>query len=222
MEQRGTLVSVLVGMPQTRLMPETGKIDLRTASWTSGIYKTAASGPVWVGVGGMRGDGQADLKNHGGPDNVVLAYDTGHYAEWRAILNRPDLEWGSFGENFAVEGFSDDSVCIGDVWRVGDEVELQVSQPRQPCWKLARRIGDPRVVKHTMERGWGGWYLRVLKEGQVQAGMSIERIARPHAEWPVRAAVWLMYERKKDRARAAVLAGLPELSARWKEEILEG
>lgn len=233
MTQSGKLLSVLAGLPQARTMPEGVKIDLRTASWTSGIYKVRVEGPVWVGKNGLVGDGQADLKNHGGPDNVILAYDAEHYPEWRNWLRMPQLELGAFGENFAVAGFTDETVCIGDIWRVaawngaasadaaGEGVLLQVSQPRQPCWKLARRIGTPEVVKLTMEKRWGGWYLRVLKEGYVAAGMTIERQARPHPEWPVRSAVWTMYERKKQREQAALLAALPEISERWKRELGE-
>ncbi|MEI8196880.1 MAG: MOSC domain-containing protein [Phycisphaerae bacterium] len=232
MTQTGKLLTVMAGLPQTRTMPEGVKIDLRTASWTSGIYKSPVSGPVWVGQNGLTGDGQADLNNHGGPYNDILAYDADHYPQWRDLLGLPQLELGAFGENFAVAGFTDETVCIGDIWRVGpgnggdvaveQGVLLQVSQPRQPCWKLARRIGTPEVVKITIEKGWGGWYLRVLKEGYVAAGMTIECVSRPHPEWPVRTAVWTMYERKKQREQAARLAVVPEISVRWRRELVEG
>lgn len=225
------ILSVLVGLPKTRLMPENNIIDMRTATWTSGIYKDPVAGKVWAGKNGLAGDGQEDPKNHGGPDNVLLAYDARHYPDLRTRLNHPHLQPGSFGENLSLEPlpltspeFTDETVCIGDIWKVRGaglaEVILQVSQPRQPCWKLARRVGTPEVVKIAMETGWGGWYLRVLQEGYIAAGMTIELTERLHPEWPVREAVWLMYERKKDRARAQVLAQIPELSERWKRELI--
>ena len=111
-------------------------------------------------------------------------------------------------------------MCIGDIWPVGP-VLLQVTQPRQPCYKLAHRLMRNQVVKEVMDRGWGGWYMRVLEEGQVQAGVPIQAIKRPHPQWPVRDAAFTMYGRKKDQARAAELAGLAVLSARWKRELRE-
>ncbi|HEY4329474.1 MAG TPA: MOSC domain-containing protein, partial [Phycisphaerae bacterium] len=118
-----------------------GAQDFRDRVWESGIYKEKVEGEVRVTAGGMEGDEQADLYNHGGPDNVVLAYDAGHYPVWRQKLEMPELAYGGFGENFTVTGFTDATVCIGDVWIVGGELKLQVTQARQPCFKLARRVG---------------------------------------------------------------------------------
>jgi len=195
------------------------RVDFRTAAWSSGIFKSAVSGSVAIMRGGVVGDEQADLENHGGPDNVVLAYDAEHYPVWRETLGMPGLEYGNFGENFTVRGFSDESVCIGDVWRVG-EVLLQVTQARQPCYKLARRLEQPHIVKMVRENSWGGWYLRVLREGEVEAGMEIECVERRHPEWTAAKAVQVMYARKKDLESARNLSKLPELSARWKHELL--
>lgn len=220
----GRLISMQVGMPQQMMQPEEKRMDFRNQHWTSGIFKSAVHGPLVVAKTGLPGDGQADLKNHGGPDNVVLAFAASRYAFFRHALGMPELGYGSFGENFTVEGFEDATVCIGDIWRVGtgpESVTLQVTQPRQPCYKLGRRIGHQEVVKLATEQGCAGWYLRVLQEGQVEVGMPIERLEQPHPEWPVRDAVWVMYARKKQPDRARQLSSLPELSARWKIELLE-
>ena len=217
----GTLLGVQTGNVQHLTMPGNVLQDGRQPFWTSGIFKNRATGAVTVRATGIEGDGQADLKNHGGPDNVVLAYDAEHYPIWRSELQLPELAYGAFGENFTVEGFSDESVCIGDIWRVGETLRLQVTQARQPCFKLARRLQRPEIVKLVMERSWGGWYLRVLDAGPAETGMEITLESRVHPEWNAARAVQTMYYRMQEPAPAAELAALPELSARWKRELLE-
>ncbi len=217
----GELVSVQVGKIQRLVMPQNVRVDFQHPFWTSGIFKSAVEGKVRVTAKGIEGDEQADPEFHGGPDNVVLAYDAEHYPVWREELGMPELGFGGFGENFTVRGFSDETVCIGDVWRVGEELMLQVTQSRQPCFKLARRLRQQNIVKRVRETSWGGWYLRVLKEGVAESGMGIERVERMHPEWTVTRAVQTMYGRKKDEGAARELAGLAELSERWRRELVE-
>ena len=168
----GKIVSIQAGRIQRMVMPwstQDGVAGIRFA--ISGIYKSQVTGPVRVSTGGLDEDQQADLENHGGPDNVILAYDADHYPVWRRELNMQDMAYGSFGENFTVSGFSDDTVCIGDIWRVGDSLLLQVTARGQPCYKLARRLKCvPQIVQPRAGTHWGGWYLRVLDEGTAQAG----------------------------------------------------
>jgi MOSC domain-containing protein YiiM len=217
----GTLVSVQTGKVQRHVMPENVRVDFRHPFWTSGIYKSAVSEPVQVSSAGIEGDQQADLQNHGGPDNVVLAYDAEHYPFWKTDLGMPELPYGSFGENFTVTGFSDETVCIGDVWQVGPTLMLQITQPRQPCYKLARRLRQPHIVQKIHGNSWGGWYLRVLTPGPAEAGMPIRRVKRPHADWPVAKAIQLLYRKAQHAEAAQELAALPELSVRWKAHLLE-
>jgi MOSC domain-containing protein YiiM len=213
-------------------MPDGLRTDFRHPNWTSGIFKSPVPGPVLITSHGIPGDAQADLQHHGGPDNVVLAYDADHYPYWQDRLNLPEpLPYGSFGENFTLQSdgaFSEDTVCIGDTWQVGplpgddssQALLLQVTQPRQPCYKLARRLQQPHIVKMVRDTSWGGWYLRVLRPGPAAPGMPITRTARVHSDWPIGRAVQLMYARKKFPEDATTLAALPELSARWKVELL--
>ena len=202
-------MSIQVGRPRLSTVADPTGMDPRHGPWLSGIFKGIASGPVAVTMRGIAGDGQADPRFHGGPDNVALAYDLEHYEYWRGALEMADLPPGSFGENFSVRDLPDETVCIGDIWRIGTGqgaggVTMQVTQPRQPCWKLGRRLGHPQVVKMVMEKGWGGWYLRVLEEGIAEAGMGSELVERPHPEWIVQDAVWLMYRRKKRGGRRSL------------------
>ena len=223
----GRIESIQVGKPDKRVMPEGVRVDFRHPFWTSAIFKDPVAGPVMVGPETIEGDGQADLENHGGPDNVVLAYNAGHYPAWlEQLADEIDaLPHGAFGENFTVSGFSDETVCVGDIWEVGPEgtagnLTLQITQPRQPCYKLARRLQLPHIVKMVRENSRGGWYLRVLRPGVAQAGMPIRLVERKHPEWTIAHAVQVMYARKKHQEAARALAQLAELSARWKDELI--
>ena len=172
-----TLYSVQVGMP--RSYGSEDAFDPHDKPWMTGFFKTPVEGPVFVGSTNLVGDGQADLKNHGGVDKAVLAYSADHYPKWRDELRLPDMPCGAFGENLTIAGLSEQSVCIGDLFRLG-EVLFEVSQPRQPCWKLARRWRMHELTGLVVNNGRSGWYLRVLSEGSVEAGMPVTLIERPN------------------------------------------
>jgi MOSC domain-containing protein YiiM len=187
--------------------------------WTTGFFKEPVAGEVFVTRTNLVGDGQADLRFHGGPDKAVLAYSADHYADWRSELER-EFPPGAFGENLTIAGVTEEDVCIGDTWRIGEAV-FQISQPRQPCWKLARRWRIKDLTARVIENSKSGWYFRVLEEGLIEAGQPVELISRPHLKWTVARASRLMHHDKRNRAAAAELASLPELSASWREELSE-
>jgi ferredoxin-NADP reductase/MOSC domain-containing protein YiiM len=122
------------------------------------------------------GDGQADLAGHGGEQRAVFVYQMDSYHFWEAFLGRNDFAFGQFGENFTVEGLSDDEVCIGDRYRVGG-AEFEVTQPRVTCYRVGIRMNEPRMAALLVEHHRPGFYLRVLQEGEVGAGDDIIRIA---------------------------------------------
>lgn len=152
----------------------------------SAFVKRPIAGPVMVERLGLAGDHQADLRVHGGPDKAVYCYPSEHYAKWLGA--RPSaaalLEPGGFGENLTTRGLDEDLVCIGDVLRIGGAT-AQVTQPRQPCFKLGLRFEDPQVLRDMLQSGRSGWYLRVLEPGLVQAGASITRTACLNPTWSV-------------------------------------
>jgi MOSC domain-containing protein YiiM len=119
-----------------------------------------------------------------------------------------------------VSGLSEDAVCIGDVWQLGP-VRLEVTQPRQPCWKLSRRWRIDDLARRVTHNGKSGWYLRVLEPGTIRAGMSLELISRPHPTWTITRAQQVMYFEKQNLAAAAELAALPQLATAWREVFLE-
>lgn len=207
------LLSIQVGMPKE--LGTEAAADPMDQRWFSGFYKAAVAGPVRVGRNNLVGDGQADLKNHGGPDRPVLAYCAGHYDCWREELDADTIAYGSFGENFTVSDLHEFEVCIGDRYAIGP-VRLEVSQPRQPCWKLARRWRNKKLPELVIRHNRGGWYLRVIEEGFVEAGMHVELLARPFPRWTIARANHLMHHGKHERQACRDLAACPALSADWR------
>jgi len=183
------LISVNVSRPKSVETPD--------GTMRTGIYKVPVSGRVRVGRLNLEGDGQADLRVHGGVDKAVYAYPAEHYDIWKRELAREDLAFGWFGENLTVEGMLEDEVRIGDVLRIGTAL-LQVSQPRTPCHKLEFRSGLPGFARRFVLSGRSGFYLRVLEEGEVGAGDFVERISRDLVPLSVREVNALACSEKDD------------------------
>jgi len=212
----GRLLSVQVGMPKTIGQSEASNTMDR--AWTTGFFKTPVAGSLWLGMTNLDGDGQADLKNHGGPEKAVNVYPIEHYAHWERELGMNVLPPGAFGENFTTEGLLEADVCLGDIFEVGGAL-VQISQPRQPCWKLARRWRRRDLALRVQESGRTGWYFRVLREGMVQPGEKLVMIERPCPEWTVATANAIMHERSDDTAATRALASCQALSVRWRETL---
>lgn len=196
---------------------QTGKIQTHNGFRTA-TYKDPVQGPLHLGKEGFAGDQQADRRYHGGPDKAALVYSNDHYAPWHAELFPHPLPPGAFGENILVSGITEKDVCVGDIYTLG-ESQVQVSQPRQPCGKQARRWGIPDLVDQINKRGWTGWYLRVLREGRVQSGDRFQLIERPNPEWPIPRAHQIMHYRRKDLEATEALAACPALSHEWVAEL---
>lgn len=181
----------------------------------SGIAKRAASGAVPLGVNGFQGDEQGDPRVHGGPDKAVHHYPADHYADWRselpghALLDAP----GAFGENLSTLGWTEHNVCIGDVVQVGGAI-LELSQGRQPCWKLDDRFAQPGMARRVQASGRTGWYYRVRQPGLIASGDLMTIVERPFADWPLRRLLDLLYRRMLDRDLLEQAATLP-LPASW-------
>jgi MOSC domain-containing protein YiiM len=184
----------------------------------SGIHKSPVDGAAWLSPTGLQGDAQADLRIHGGPEKAVHHYPRDHYAGWGSWSRGADLlgAAGAFGENISTTGWDESTVCIGDVVRLGDAL-VQVSQGRQPCWKLDVRFGEPGMAREMQARGCTGWYYRVLEPGWVRAGAQAARLARPHPEWPLSRLLALLFARDQRLAPEwALAAELPALAERWR------
>ena len=213
---RGYIASLQVGMPCTVECKDSGVSGYQ--SWTTGFFKQPISDPVWLGRLNLAGDGQADLENHGGVDKAVNVYPIEHYSYWMHILSGCELAPGAFGENLTTEALSEERVCIGDIFEIGESL-VEVSQPRQPCWKLARRWGVPDLALHVQNTGRTGWYFRVLREGLVQANQVVVLVDRPFPQWTIAAANLLMHHQTDNREAARDLANCPALSSRWRVKL---
>lgn len=212
--------SIQVGMPTT--LGTEGSTDPSEQPWFSGFRKVPVSGQVDVSETGLSGDGQADLKHHGGRDKAILCYSAEHYQAWEIELDRESIAFGFFGENLTLAQGTEVEICVGDTFSIGS-VRVQVSQPRQPCWKLGRFAKHPQLPKKVVQTGFCGWYLRVLETGSIETGMPFELVDRPRPDWSIRRAHRTMYAKKADDifADKFLLAALPELSDSWKGELTQ-
>jgi MOSC domain-containing protein YiiM len=203
------LLSVNAGRPQP--------LGLRRGQTVrSAIVKAPVAGRVRVEGVNVAGDDQADRSVHGGPDKAVYAYAAEDTAWWEAELGR-ELGPGAFGENLTVEGVDVTNAVVGERWHVGT-VELEVCQPRFPCFKLGLRMGDPKFLKRFTRAGRPGAYLRIRTEGELGAGDAIEVTARPaHGVTVELVARAVMI----DHALLARAAAAPELPADLADWMLE-
>ena len=167
--EAGKLISVNVGLPRV--------VEWKGRTITTGIFKEPVEGRTTLHRLNLDGDRQVDLTVHGGPDKAVYAYPAEHYVHWRQELPGMELPWGMFGENFSTEGLLEDSVNIGDRFRIGT-AEVQVTQPRVPCYKLSSKFRRDDMIKRFTASQRSGFYLRVLQEGEVAPGDPFELTSR--------------------------------------------
>ena len=161
------LLSLNVGLP--RNVTWNGK-TVHTAIW-----KSPVEGRQIVHKLNIVGDGQGDLAGHGGEQRAVFVYQMESYRFWERFLGRKDFVFGQFGENFTVDGLSDNEVSIGDRYRIGDAT-FEVTQPRVTCYRVGIRMNEPRMPALLVAQHRPGFYFRVLQEGQVGAGDDVVKI----------------------------------------------
>jgi len=189
----------------------TGKAQPNTRPGShSGIAKQPRTDKVWISPIGLEGDEQGDLRVHGGPDKAVHHYAFEHYALWQKELGAlPLLQApGAFGENISTRGLTEAEVCLGDRFILGGAL-LEVSQGRQPCWKLNDRFGVADMARRVQSTGRSGWYYRVLRPGLAQAGDVLILVERPHADWPLQRLADLLYQRVLSPALLEPALALP-------------
>jgi ferredoxin-NADP reductase/MOSC domain-containing protein YiiM/ferredoxin len=202
----GTLLSVNVGMP--RDVPWQGKTVF------TGVYKDPVAGPRRVSKLNVEGDGQGDLAGHGGEHRAVFVYQLDSYRYWERELGRSDFVYGQFGENFTVEGLSDDEVCIGDRYQVGTAV-FEVTQPRVTCYRVGIRMNDPRIPALLVSHYRPGFYFRVLQEGDVEAGDEITKLASGPEQMTVAEIDALLYLPGHPRQQLLRALRIAALSPGW-------
>lgn len=212
----GRIHSIQIGLPRSEHSHCASNPAQRP--WTTGIFKVPVPGPIWLGRQNLQGDGQADLVHHGGVDKAVCVYSAEHWPYWQNILPPDQLRGGAFGENFTLKQLIEADVCIGDVFSIGEAV-VQISQPRQPCWKLARRWHIQDLAVQVERTGFTGWYFRVLQEGQVDVHQLLQLLDRPCPEWTVAAANRIMHHEQDNQVAAEQLSLCPFLSLSWQQTL---
>lgn len=203
------LASLQVGVP--RMLMHGSKEVL------SGIFKSATDQPCRIGNLGVQGDGQGDTVNHGGPDKAVCAYFALRYPFWQKEFGQ-SFPNGSFGENFTLTEWSEEDLHIGDIVTVG-QATLQVSQPRQPCYKLGLRNEQPSLPARAALTGYTGFYFRVLEEGEVKQDDTCKIVERHAARITITEANRVMHRDKNDIPSIEKLLAVPELAVSLREQL---
>lgn len=202
----GTIESLYVGQPQ----------PLGPKATPSGIFKTAVQ-HGFLSKTGLEGDVQVDRRVHGGPEKALYHFPAQNYAQLVAALPHLASEFipGAVGENLSSSAVDDNGVHIGDILQIG-QARVQVSQPRRPCWKVNHKFGNAHMAPLLMSLAISGWYYRVLDEGQVKVGDSIQLIERLEGSVAV-AEVWHIFLQKlKSRMPPeAFVTDIPGLSHEW-------
>lgn len=209
--KRADIVSINIGKPIQQ--------SFNNKEVSTGIYKTPILDPLFLSWSNLEGDGQADLIHHGGTEKAVCVYPYEHYPYWEKELQQ-ELAPGAFGENLTIRGMTEDEVCIGDTFQIGDAI-VQVSQPRQPCFKLSLRYGLPDLPLQVQSTGFTGFYFRVLKEGIVTKENGLRKVSSHPKGMTVSFANVLMHHQKDNLEGIQAILEVEELSTSWRKTFLK-
>lgn len=208
------MADVLIFVGGVRPLPESGR--------PTGMYKTRVSSEIELGHEGFVGDQQADRRVHGGPEKAVHLYPARHYERLaqKFPAARPSLVRGALGENLSTEDLDEHDVRIGDVWKLGS-AQLQVCQPRTPCWKIDDRFSSEGMAAYIAETRLTGWYWRVIQPGRVSPGDSLELLQPAPTAPTLHEALLLWQEHRPSLAELERLAQVPGIANRWREKITQ-
>lgn len=215
--QIAVLQSMQVGVPQ-KYGQEGARAEMQRP-WETSFFRQPDTQPRWLYTTHLAGNRQADTKNHGTPGQAVLLYAAEHYPTWQAELGKPEMGPGGFGENFTLDGLSEQTACIGDIYALG-EARIQVTGPRYPCWKIERRWNSAGLTARVAETGRTGWYCRVLQEGMIEPGTPIMLSERPYPAWTVALVNDFGHKRNHNVELARELATCPLLAEFWQKLVV--
>ena len=197
------VLAVSVGRPR--------EFDYHGRPARSAIWKSPVSGRVAARGVNLAGDDQADRQAHGGPDKALYAYAVEDARWWESKEGHP-FEYAAFGENLTTEGIDVNAALVGERWAIGSGL-FEISEPRIPCWRLGVRMNDPKFVGRFTEAQRPGAYMRIIKEGDVGAGDSVEIVSKPDHDLSVRD-VFRIYTKERDEVGR--LLEVPQISEAWK------
>jgi MOSC domain-containing protein YiiM len=200
-----------IGTPKKETFPQT--------TITTGICKEPVPHAVLLGKTGLVGDGVHDTRHHGGEDKALCFYSHEHYPFWSAELGIT-MPPAAFGENITLEGLREDEVCIGDIFHLG-EATVEISQPRQPCKVLAARYGRSDLVKMVINKGFTGWYSRVLVGGSIKKGDAMTLVTKSPQQVSITLANTIFHHDRRNRAGIEQVLAVAALSKSWQKSFQE-
>ncbi|MBT8311414.1 MAG: MOSC domain-containing protein [Flavobacteriaceae bacterium] len=184
----------------------------------TGIYKAAVDKAIFLGKEGVSGDAVADRRVHGGVDKACYLFSADHYDFWKAQYPLLDWDWGMFGENLSISGMDESKIRIGDVFQIGEAL-VEVSQPREPCYKLGIKFGDQKVISEFIDHGYPGVYVRVLEEGKVCKGDELILKKQSDSSLTVKDFFDFLYTREKDPKLLELILNTPALPEKKKNKL---
>lgn len=198
--------------------------EAKTFKWhgkevKTGIFKYPVDEPIYLGKEDVNNDNVIDRKYHGGIDKACYLYSADHYKYWKKLYSTKELSWGMFGENLTVEGLNEAEINIGDIFQIG-EATVQATQPRQPCFKLDIRFNTSGIVKQFVDSRFPGVYIRVLKEGFVKSGDSIELLKKQKGT-SVQKTFQLLYTEIFDEEAVKTAINNPFIAESCKNDLLK-
>lgn len=185
----------------------------------SAMNKQVTQDRVYLGTEGLLGDEQADRRHHGGAEKALHHFPAEHYPLMRKHLKKYTdgaFAVGRFGENISTTGLTESDVCIGDIFQLGEAI-IQVSQGRQPCWKLNARYDYPEMAKQVQSLKTTGWYYRVITPGYLQAGDSLVLLQRPYPDWPIARLLGYLFEDTLNLTALKAMVDIPYLAQTWRD-----
>ena len=183
------IISTNIGNPTTFLW--NGKHE------KTGIYKYPTSESLFLGKTDVDKDTVIDRKHHAGEHKACYLFSSDYYGYWKNLYPQLNWDWGMFGENLTVEGMDESKIRIGDVYKIGAAL-VQVSQPREPCYKLGIRFGNQEILKQFIDYGHPGTYVRILVDGHVKKGDVLELMEKSKNKLTIKKYYGLLYSKEKD------------------------
>ncbi|WP_289040950.1 MOSC domain-containing protein [uncultured Zobellia sp.] len=183
------IISTNIGSPTT--ITWNGKEEL------TGIFKYPVEAPLFLGKTDVANDTVIDRKHHAGVNKACFLFSTEHYEYWKSLYPSLDWDWGMFGENLSVSNFDESVIRIGDIYKIGSAL-VQVSQPREPCYKLGIRFQNQSILKQYIGYGFPGTYVRILEEGEVKVGDELLLVEQSQNALTVKDFYQLLFTRQKD------------------------
>ena len=194
------------------------KIDDGERVWETGSFKDNTKELLDIKFDGIVGNEVSDLKHHGGVDKAIFANALSNYPKWAKYLGKDTLEYGALAENLTLSNLNEDNVCIGDIHKIGSVI-LEVTQPREPCWKIGQKFKHKEFTKYIYDSGETGWYYRVLNEGQFQVNNDILLLKKATDSFTIREANYILRNPFESEMETNKLLKLKVLGAPFRKSL---